>query len=435
MNIKESILWRKVFGFSATFLLVLFFTGGCKKKDSNLGINTIDSNELLNSAQIDTFSLTTFTIEEDSVISDNPAYAVLGSYNDPKFGTFKGSFYTQFRLSGTDPNFGDISTITIDSLILGLEYAGYYGSFTNQTLEVFEMTESIYIDSTYYSFSTKNHSVTNLVETGYETFTPDPNGITVIGADTVDTQLRIRLKNALAQQFIDEADPSGGATFSSNENFLNYFKGLYVNVNNGSQSSGSGGVFYFNLNDPLSKLTIYYKQAGVSKTYDFLINSECADFNHVDVNNSGTNVQTVINDTISGQSEYYSQAFNSRAIIDIPGIENIPKNAIIHKAELILPIQYQTGAKYLPPNELSVSARINGVLSGIGVFGFFDYSYKKYTIDIKNYLQAYVSGQINTTELILSPRYFINSAERVIFNGPSTINKSKPKLVVTYTEF
>jgi hypothetical protein len=435
MNFKNTISWRKVFGLSATFLLALLLIVSCKKKDSNLGINTIDPNDLLNSAQIDTFSLTTFSIKEDSIISDNPAYAVLGSYNDPKFGTFNGSFYTQFRLSGTDPNFGDISTITIDSLILGLEYAGYYGSFTNQTLEVFEMTESIYIDSTYYSFSTKNHSVTNLVETGFETFTPDPNGITVIDSDTVDTQLRIRLKNALAQQFIDEADPSGGATFSSNENFLNYFKGLYVNVNNGSQPSGSGGVFYFNLNDPLSKLTIYYKQAGVPKTYDFLINSECADFNHVDVNNSGTNVQTVINDTISGQSEFYAQAFNSRAIIDIPGIKNIPKNAIIHKAELILPIQYQTGAKYLPPNELSVSARINGVLSGIGVFGFFDYSYKNYTIDIKNYLQAYISGQINTTELIVSPRYFINSAERVIFNGPNTINKSKPKLVVTYTEF
>ena len=434
MNIKNSILWRKVFGFSATFLLVLFITAGCKKKDSNLGINTIDPNELLNSTQIDTFSLTTFSIKEDSVISDNPAYAVLGSYNDPKFGTFKGSFYTQFRLSGTNPNFGDISTITIDSLILGLEYAGYYGSFTSQTLEIFEMTESIYIDSTYYSFSTKNHSVTNLVETGFETFTPDPNGITVIGVDTVDTQLRIRLNTALAQQFITEAS-SGSNTFASNDNFLNYFKGLHVKVNNGIQSSGTGGAFYFDLNDALSKMTIYYKQDLIQKRYDFLINSECADFNHVDVNNTGTNVQTVINDTISGQSEYYAQAFNSRAIIDIPGIENIPKNAVIHKAELILPIQYQTGAKYFPPNELSVSARINGVLSGIGVFGFFDYSYKKYTIDIKNYLQAYVSGQINTTELILSPRFFINSAERVIFNGPSTINKSKPKLVVTYTEF
>lgn len=434
MNFNNTILWRKVFGLSATFLLALLLLVACKKKDSNLGLNTLDPNELLNSAQVDTFSLTTFTIKEDSIISDNAAYAVLGSYNDPKFGAFNANFYTQFRLSGISPNFGDISTITIDSLILGIEYAGYYGSFTNQTLEVFEMTESISIDSTYYSFTTKNHTSTNLIETGYESFTPNPNGITVIGTDTVDTQLRIRLKTALAQQFITEA-ASGSSTFSSNDNFLNYFKGVHIKVNNGAQSSGTGGAFYFNLNDPLSKMTIYYTQDATQKKYDFLINSECADFNHVDINNTGTNVQTVINDTISGQSEFYAQAFNSRAIVRIPGIENIPKNSIIHRAELILPIQYQTGAKYLPPNEISVSARINNVLSGIGVFGFFDYNYKKYTIDIKNYLQAYVSGQINTTELILSPRFFINSAERVVFNGPSTINKSKPKLIVTYTEF
>lgn len=435
MNFKNTISWRKVFGLSATFLLALLLIVSCKKKDSNLGINTIDPNDLLNSAQIDTFSLTTFSIKEDSIISDNPAYAVLGSYNDPKFGTFNGSFYTQFRLSGTDPNFGDISTITIDSLILGLEYAGYYGSFTNQTLEVFEMTESIYIDSTYYSFSTKNHSVTNLVETGFETFTPDPNGITVIDSDTVDTQLRIRLKNALAQQFIDEADPSGGATFSSNENFLNYFKGLYVNVNNGSQPSGSGGVFYFNLNDPLSKLTIYYKQAGVPKTYDFLINSECADFNHVDINNSGKPIQTVIEDTISGQKEFYAQAFKNRAVVRIPGIGSIPVKAIIHKAELIFPVQYQTNSKYLPSSELSVSVRIDDVLSGVGVIGYYDNFKKQYTMDVKNYLQAYVSGQISTKELILSPRFFVNSAERIVFNGPNTINKKKPQLIITYTEF
>jgi hypothetical protein len=319
-------------------------------------------------------------------------------------------------------------------MILGLEYAGYYGSFTNQTLEVFEMTESIHIDSTYYSFSSKNHAITNLIEPGFESFDPDPNGITVIGVDTVDTQLRIRLKTSLAQQLINEA-ASGSTTFSSNENFISYFKGVNVKVNNGPQSTGIGGVFYFNLNDPLSKMTIYYTQDAIQKRYDFLIDSDCADFNHVDINNSGTNVQTVINDTISGQSEFYAQAFNSRAIINIPGIKNLPKNAIIHRAELILPVQYQTGAKYLPPNEISVSARINDVLSGIGVFGFFDYNYKNYTVDIKNYLQAYVSGQISATELTLSPRFFINSAERVIFNGPTSINKTKPKLIVTYTEF
>lgn len=432
MNFNTPLMWRKVFGLSATFLIIVIFLSSCKKKENGFGKDVLDPNDLLNSVQVDTFSLTTFTVLEDSVITDNPAYAVLGSYNDPKFGTFDANFYTQFRLSGLNPDFSG-GTITIDSLMLGLEYVGYYGDLSTQNIEVFEMTEGLDIDSTYYAFTTKTHSSVNLVEPGYEAFTPNPDGITVIGEDTVDTQLRIRLKNSLAQQFINDA--STGSDFTSNEAFLEYFKGLHVRVNNAAQPSGKGGVFYFNLNDPLSKMTIYYTQDGDKKTFDLLINTECADFNHVDINNSGKPVQTVINDTVTGQKEFYAQAFKTRAVVNIPGLKGLPSKAIIHKAELVLPVQYQTGAKYFPGYDLSVSTRIDGILGGIGVFGIFDNYYKQYTVDVRNYIQALVSGEISTTELILSPRFFINSADRIIFNGQSTINKKKPVLVITYTEF
>ena len=175
-------------------------------------------------------------------------------------------------------------------------------------------------------------------------------------------------------------------------------------------------------------MTIYYTQAGVQKTFDFLINSECADFNHVDIDNTGKPVQNVINDTISGQTEFYAQAFKSRAIVKIPSLKNLPKKCVIHKAELILPIQYQTGSKYSPSDEISVSVRIDNLLSGIGVFGFYDNYTKSYKVDCRDYVQALVTGQISTTELILSPRFFITSAERIIFNGPNTINKKKPQI-------
>jgi hypothetical protein len=411
--------------------LVVF---SCKKKETSVGSSVLDPNDLLSSDQVDTFQLTTFTYVEDSLISDNPAYAVLGSYNDPKFGTVNANFYTQVRLAGLNPNFGDPLTISVDSVMLGLEYAGFYGEFSPQTVEVYELNESLSIDSTYYSFTTKSVKATNLVEPGYETFTPNPDGVTVIGTDTVDTQLRIKLRKSLGEQIINDA-VNTPSSFSSVDNFLEYFKGLHVRVNNPVQSFGKGGVFYFNINDPLSKVTIYYTQNGTQKTFDLLINTECADFNHVDVNNFGKPVQNVINDTVSGQQEFYAQAFKSRAVVKIPGMKSIPANAIIHKAQLILPTQYQTGAKYLPPDELSVAVNIDGVLSGIGVLGFYDFAFKQYTVDIRNYLQALVSKQVTTDELILSPRMFITSADRVIFNGPNTVNKKKPKLIVTYTAY
>src|SRR5574343_3312 len=178
MNFSYPNSWRKVFGLSATFLMALLISTSCKKKETSLGNDVLDPNSLLNSTQVDTFELTTFTIAEDSLISDNPAYGVLGSYNDPKFGKVDASFYTQFILSGTSPNFGDISTITVDSMMLGLQYVDFYGELSPQTVEVYQMTEDIYLDSTYYSFEHKNHSSTNLVMPGYGTFTPDPTGET-----------------------------------------------------------------------------------------------------------------------------------------------------------------------------------------------------------------------------------------------------------------
>jgi hypothetical protein len=412
--------------------LFLFMTS-CRK-ESDLGKDTLNQDDLLGSSQIDTFSLQTYTIAEDSVISDNPAYAVLGSMNDPKFGTVNANFYTQFRLSGLNPDFGDISTLFIDSIVLGLEYVGFTGDLSTQTFEVYELTESLHIDSTYYAFTTKNVASENLMKPGYESIQPDPQGVTVIGEDTVDTQLRLRLKNSFAKRLILEANSSSG-TFATNEAFLAYFKGLHVRVNNGAQPSGKGGVFYFNLNDPLSKMTIYYKQSGLPKTFDFLINTSCADFNHVEIDNTGKPVNQVISDTVSGQKEFYAQAFRSRAVVDLPGLANIPKTAVIHRAELILPTQYQLGSEYIPSTELLVAAKVDGKLSGIGVYGLYDYAQKQYFVDIRNFVQAYVSGKYDKTTLYLSPRFFITSAERVVFNGPLTNNKMKPKLLITYTTF
>ena len=332
MNKIKFSKWRKGLVLSATFLFALFLVVSCKKKDSLLGQNSLDSNELLNSGGIDTFSLNTFSIFEDSVITDNPAFAILGSYTDPVFGKVNSEFYTQFRLSGINPNFGTTSDIIIDSFVLGLEYTGYYGKTGTQIVEAYEINEPnvMSLDSIYYAFSTQSTKTTNLVPAANQSVNLNPSNVTVIGNDTVDSQLRIYIDTNLARSIFDEWE-SNPTTFTSNTEFLQFFKGLHIKTNNPVQSSGNGGVFYFNLNDALSKLTIYYRQGGQQKTYDLLINSECVDFNHVEVDRSGTHVETVINDTISGQSQFYAQSFNSRAVVQIPGLSNIPKNAIIHK--------------------------------------------------------------------------------------------------------
>ena len=106
-------MWRKGIVLSATFLFSLFLAFSCKKKVNPLGQNSIDQNEIMNSGGVDTFKLTTFSYLDDSIISDNVPFAILGSYLDPVFGSYKSEIYTQFRLSGLSPDFGDLNTIFI----------------------------------------------------------------------------------------------------------------------------------------------------------------------------------------------------------------------------------------------------------------------------------------------------------------------------------
>jgi len=438
MNNHTTALWRKGFTLTATFLLIVFVIFSCKKKDNTLGQGIIDQNELLSSGGIDTFSLTTYSYFDDSVVSDNAPFALLGSYNDSKFGTFNAEIYTQIRLSGNAPDFGDLSTVIIDSIILGLEYIGSYGENGIQTVEVFEIGEDFYVDSTYYSFETlMDKTGTDLVASGMNNIDFNRENVTVIGGDTVDPQIRIPLDTNFARLLMVEAN-SGNGNFVDNDAFLSYFKGFHIRTNNGIQASGTGGVFYFNLNDPLSKMTIYYRLAGEAKTFDFIINTNAADFNHVDIDNSMTNVESVLNDSTIGQIEFYTQSFGSRARVVFDGINNIPKTAVIHKAVLELPVSYQSNDELHPGVNISVATFIESgstELFSVNTLGEYNDFTKKYEIDLRSYVQAVLNGDIENHGLVLSPVLHHTSAIRIVFNGPNTGNKEKPKLTILYTEF
>jgi len=422
--------------FFLLFILATLLISACKKKDTLVGQGVLNPDDYLNGITTDTFEIETYTIAEDSIITSNPPNTVLGSYKDPKFGGFNASFYTQFRLGSLNPVFGDPSQIVMDSFVLALKYVGYYGDLSAQTFEIYELDEDLSIDSNYYSFSTKNVKSSNLVRIGMGTITPKPNQTSIVGGDSLDAQLRIQLDTNFAKNLVLEAN--NGTAFLTNEAFMTFFKGFYVKTNNPTQASGQGAAFYFNLNDAASKLTMYFKLAGINKTFDFLINSSCADFTHLEINNSGTSISAILQNQSLGVNEFYAQAFKHRAVVKIKHINSLPPNTIIHKASLTLPIQYQTGYRFVPGVSISVAAKLKSTdqyYTSLGTYGGFEEYEKHFRIDVRDYIQAVLKGSIDNTGLVISPRYFINSAERIIFNGKNTSNKKKPQLIVTYTTF
>lgn len=433
-----SLNWRKGWFLSATFLLLFLVTTSCKKQNHTLGQDVLDPNELLTSGGTDTFQLVTSSFSVDSMITDNIGYGILGSYNDPVFGKVNAEIYTQFRLLTVSPIFDDLNQITIDSVVLGLEYRGMYGKTGDQTVEVYEIggTEALHMDSTYYSFTTFPTTGGNLVVPGKEVLNMNPGNTTIIDTNEVEPQLRIHLDTNLGWNLLNET-VNNPASFESNDAFVDFFKGLKIKTNNGQQSSGEGGLFYFSMSTSNSKLTVYYKSAGVSRTFDIVLNSSSSDFNHIDIQQS-SKVQQVLDTPSEGQKTFYAQSFRSRALVKIPGLENIPSNAIVHSAQLELPVAYQSGQPYDPGVNLSsavFTSSTDSTLLSTGSVAYYDEAAKQFTLDLRDYVQAVINGDIENTGIVVSPLLFVNSGDRIIFNGPESTNKMKPRFSIVYTEY
>lgn len=436
-KINNKIQWRGVIKSLATFLCLVVIASACKKKENPLGVSALPSGSELSTQGVDSFSLLTYCELEDSTFSKNARFNLLGSYIDPVFGNYNASFYTQFTPSTLKPAFP--VDIKIDSFVLAIEYGGYYGELDPQLIEVYQITEDLLEDEDYYTFSTTANNGINLVPTANNEglIKPAPLTSSIVGGDTTAPQLRIPLDTNLARTFINDA--LNTASFDSEENFLDYFKGIQVKTNNGLQIPGKQGVLYLNSASPDSKLTIYYTNNGEENTFDFLISASSIDYNSVSITNAGTDVQAVLDNLSEGMDQFYAQAANIRAKIDIPGIANIPKNSIIHSAQLILPVSYYNQSTLYPSTFVSLSSRL--VKDDSRLFSLptsevqFDTDRKSYVIDIRTYIQNVISGEYENNGIILSPSFFNTSAERIIFNGTETINKDKPVLSIEYTTY
>ncbi|MEN9699277.1 MAG: hypothetical protein RLZZ301_475 [Bacteroidota bacterium] len=422
----------------AAFALVLLVA--CQKKNPDLGKEIIDQNALLNGITTDTFDLITYTILEDSVETKNAPNVLLGSYVDPKFGKVEASVFTELRLPGLSPNFGTLSSIQIDSFVLALEYVGYYGDLTAQEFAVYELDDTLEnaAEKKYYQFSSIATKTTNWMAAGQSSIVPDPINPTILAGKEVDPQLRLHLDTMRAWDIIN-ATATNPSAFASNAAFQNYLKGIKVAVNNPTQSTGKGGILYLDINNnPASKMTIYYRKDGVPKTYDLLINSYCADFSNIDHQSTGTAADAVVQDSTLGQSTFYAQANKHRAMVKIPGLDNLPSNIVIHRADLLLPVQFQTGYRYKPGSKVTAATKVKATdyyYTSLGVTGSYSDSKKQFEIDLRAYVQAMVAGKIDNTGVLVSPLYFRNSAERIIFNGQLSNNKKSPKLILTYTTY
>ncbi|MBK6610636.1 MAG: DUF4270 domain-containing protein [Sphingobacteriales bacterium] len=341
----------------------IFFANSCGET-STLGLDLIEPEQYIDALKTDTLQLWVNTIPSDSLITslinNQERNFLLGAINnDPYFGQSAAHLYTQVRL--TQNNLNLPNDATLDSVVLVLAYASeipYGTKYAPNTVRVYELTEPMDADTTYYQNQTLAHNPTPLTEkSGFVHRYTDSLAINTVlknkaGKDSVVTkinvapQLRFTLPNEIGERIINETDT---AKFANSEAFSKFIKGFYFEADAANQN-----IAYFSLFNPQSRLVLYYHTNGVFTTVDFPMGANTAVFNHYEHNYSGYPAGNALAQPApNGNEQLFLKSMAGLGFeLKIPNLNKLG-NIVVNKAELEMYIVPQTNYTYQTPGELA----------------------------------------------------------------------------------
>lgn len=431
---------RKAITLSAIFFLIGLFS--CKK-DGELKPDFDDGGLAI--SFVDTFSVTTQVVREDSLRTDLSVYNLLGLYHDPIFGPTSASIYTQVLLTGVNVDL-ESSTSTLDSIVLTLDYEVLYGdTAAPMSINVYELSTDLNNSNEYYSNSHTPHYSTPI---GSLTFTPNLDDSVSIGFDNSKKipHLRVKLSNTFGQSIMN-GDIQGSNDMVDNSTFTSFMKGLYIttvdSVNNTSLASGQGSILSFDMNSSLSTVTIYYNDTS---KYDFTINSEGVKYNRFDHNYTGTDIEVHLNNSITKDTTvtYVSSMAGVKTRLDIPNIKDITSNGtvVINKAEIVLTVENGSEGNFDDPvssmslvgiDENGDAFFIPDFFEGLDHYGGdYDEDTKTYTFNISRHINDLIYHTNNYGMYIIANGSAISADRSVLGSEKNSI--SELKLNITYSK-
>ncbi|MBO7572684.1 MAG: DUF4270 family protein [Bacteroidales bacterium] len=382
--------------FNAKFLIVLaltailaFATNACKDDDSAIGTGIMPNSDMME-FKCDTLGIQTFAVRDTHVETQNRTVNPIGIVNDEIFGQTNASCAFQVLLSSNNVQFNreiDTADLSGVKLTLQLKYDEIYGSAeSSMKINVNRLLTSISYDSTYYDDTHFDASQYELLQS------------TDITADS-DSIIKVEMPQNLVENIIRQ---NVGQTTWSNEDFVKFFKGIYVTT---ELNSGDGCLYALNLINSKSKMVLTYNDTC---TFDFIIGEYAAKINLY--SHDYTNADSELKDAIDNPEQpskycYIQGLAGMKTKIKFPELANMfdSTNIIINKAQLKVTIKEGTTTDYLPSPKAMSMTRI--LSSGLFDFledyksnskyfgGQFDASDNSYTFNIPLHLQSLQNGE------------------------------------------
>jgi len=455
-----------LFWFAIASISTILLTA-CHKDPSRVGFNIqpgSDNIELYGDST--TVVFVSYTVEHDSLATTNMSTLVVGSINDPIFGSTQAAFNAQFRLSRINPYLG--RDVSFDSICLHLGYSStpqWGDATTEMTAYVYRLTDSLWLNSddtagdvrdAYYATSTVLY---DRVPLGSKTFLDQPS-------DSTDTK-RFWLKRTsdvssyvsipLSETFGKELLSSVSDSTIGNDDFLKILYGLRVDVD--SISSSFGKMLYFNPDS--TKLVLYYNYLNTNTNeradsiYTFIIDkSRSIRFNEYRTDYSTAcdelQKQLASSSPASGNQKLYLQPFSGvRIKVNFDGIEKLreKKNIVINEAKLYLNNAEPYNKDMLPVQQFAVyTVNTSGktVLTPDAELGMtymggkFNSGKNRYETRITRYLQRRIlDPSMDNDNLYISISGASFNANRVVLfgNDPDDENDKKAKIRILYSEY
>lgn len=342
-------------------LAIAMLAVACKKEESNIGANLAPDGDKLNVFTYEV-PLQFKTIYEDSLATSGFAALLAGSYYDPIFGRTSAALATEFKLE-TAIDFG--INPHIDSVVLSMEYLpsnllpcyGDAGKLNGaQRFSVYELTETLSTDSTYYSAHHPQYSTL----LGEKVFVPNFTDTVKYVRNTTtikeNPQLRIKLDANRFQNLL------ASNSYTSTDAFYSAFKGLYILPNSdGFQSTSQGAILRFNAaTDRACRIRIFYQNAETDtstnepfKYADLVVMTGTRRYQVYNHAYNGTEAQTAIQAGTAAQKLYVQGIAGVKTKIILPNFDTIADFIsqgiyVVNLAELVIPVDETTYSSVFP---------------------------------------------------------------------------------------
>jgi hypothetical protein len=408
---------KKIYRFGFGFALMIITLWGCSDQAGKTGLALLPTDDLVVVGEVTDTNIQSYTASDEVQRTDESTANLLGTFNDPIFGKTIADFACQYRLSGY-PEFSDIDHV--DSMVLYLGYKEIYGdTLTPQHFKIYELESAIPFDDKFYqNVDLKGLAKTEVLAEKYyipkfrlDSLTNKYGSTNKIPKDTVTQEIAFRFSSS----FISKLATVDSITKSNNDNFLQFFKGLYIEASDLSEQGtlmkimGSGIVAYYHKDNDTTKYSFTYKNntnaSRVSRfVHDYSNTKFAAHLNSEQVQDSLIYAQT----TGGIRSKIYIPDLGIWSKL-IPEYKDNPDTThlTINKAELILKLD----TTFSQPRDFRPSEQL--VLAAIDSVG------KTYLPSDHTYSSAYYGGTYN----IIDKTYRFNIAQHI----QDVINKKDGK--------